>query len=143
MTPTPAADPLESVHQERFFQAAKLHEQKWPELRYLFAVPNGGLRFQREAQALKRQGVRAGVPDVWLPVARTAPGGGVYHGWVGELKRYAGVASDLSEDQKRWLAWLRSQGYCADWYRGWDLMWASLVTYLELPKAASPQQSLN
>lgn len=31
---------------------------------YWFAVPNGGYRHPREAAALKRAGVRAGVPDL-------------------------------------------------------------------------------
>lgn len=37
-----------------------------PELSMLYAVPNGGRRDKAEAAHLKRQGVRAGVPDLCL-----------------------------------------------------------------------------
>src|SRR5262245_53141739 len=40
-----------------------------PELRLVFAVPNGGLRHKATAIRLRREGVRAGVPDVCVPLA--------------------------------------------------------------------------
>lgn len=46
-----------------------------PELSMLYAVPNGGRRDKAEAAHLKRQGVRAGVPDLCLAVPK-----GKYHG---------------------------------------------------------------
>src|SRR5258708_2204143 len=44
---------------------------------YFWAVPNGGVRNPREAQRLKRMGVRAGVFDLHflLPAARDHSGG--------------------------------------------------------------------
>ena len=41
-----------------------------PELSMLYAVPNGGRRDKAEAAHLKRQGVRAGVPDLCLAVPK-------------------------------------------------------------------------
>lgn len=52
-----------------------------PELSMLYAVPNGGRRDKAEAAHLKRQGVRAGVPDLCLAVPK-----GKYHGLYIELK---------------------------------------------------------
>lgn len=52
-----------------------------PEVDMLFHVPNGGSRDRREAARLKAQGVRAGVPDLCLPVPS-----GAYHGLFIELK---------------------------------------------------------
>ena len=45
---------------------------QWCDIRRIpvFHVPNGGSRDKREAANLKRQGVRAGVPDLVVPVAR-------------------------------------------------------------------------
>ena len=72
-------DPLESWHQEMLIRTAALHERQHPELRYLFAVPNGGYRHKATAAAMQRQGCRAGVPDLCLPVPR-----GGYAAWYGE-----------------------------------------------------------
>lgn len=42
---------------------------------YLYSVPNGGKRNAREAARLKAQGVKAGVPDLVLPIAVGGYGG--------------------------------------------------------------------
>ena len=61
--------PSESVEQSRLFQWARMQQGRWPELRLLYHIPNGGSRHRLEAIHLKQQGVRAGVPDLCLPVA--------------------------------------------------------------------------
>ena len=77
---------------------------RFPELQYLFHVPNGGVRSRGEAGKLKAAGVREGVPDLFLPV----PAGG-FHGLCIEMK--AGD-DDLKPAQIRWRDFLTSQGYC-------------------------------
>ena len=52
--------------------------RQWPELALLHHIPNGGTRDAVEAKHLKQQGVKSGVPDICLPVAR-----GGYHGLFG------------------------------------------------------------
>ncbi|WP_304598250.1 VRR-NUC domain-containing protein [Adlercreutzia caecimuris] len=70
-----------------------------------FHVPNGGSRHPAEAANLKRQGVRPGVPDLCVPVARCG-----YHSlWI-EMKAPKGRISDA---QRGWLDLLRSEGHCA------------------------------
>lgn len=76
---------------------------QYPDLDLLYHIPNGGSRNKMEAANLKRQGVRAGVPDLCLPVAR-----GEYHGLYIELK--AGK-NKPTEKQKEWLENLTKQGY--------------------------------
>ena len=71
----------ESGHQEALFEWAAYHMDCMPELEYMHHIPNGGKRDKRTAVALKRQGVKAGVPDICLPVARNG-----YHGLYIELK---------------------------------------------------------
>ena len=58
----------------------------YPALRWMHAIPNGGNRNPREAVRLKRQGVKSGVSDIFLPmVVRSA--GGHYAGLYIEMKR--------------------------------------------------------
>ena len=76
-------------------------------IRLMMHIPNGGYRKPSEAARFRALGVRAGVPDILLPVAR-----GGYHGlWI-ELKRRRG--GRVSDEQSGWLDALKRQGYaCA------------------------------
>ena len=77
---------------------------KHPELALLYAIPNGGKRSIKTARMLKATGVKAGVPDMCLPVPRYP-----YHGLYIELKRRKG--GRVSEKQSEWLQDLRKEGY--------------------------------
>ena len=101
----------EAEEQEAVFRWAAWQARQTPALELLFHVPNGGRRDAKEAAHLKRQGVRAGVPDLCLPVAR-----GGYHGLFIELKTEGGRAS---EAQKDWIARLRLEDYKAEICVGW------------------------
>lgn len=52
--------------QSAFFDWVYMMESAEPRLKLCFAIPNGGSRNVIEAKKLKRMGVRAGVPDVFL-----------------------------------------------------------------------------
>ena len=93
----------ESGHQEALFSWAAYRTGLMPELQYMYHVPNGGKRDKATAAVLKRQGVKAGVPDIMLPAARAG-----YHGLYIELK--AGE-NTTTKKQKEWLEYLRQQGY--------------------------------
>ncbi len=71
----------------------------------IFHIPNGGLRSKSEAARMKSEGVRAGVPDLCIPVAR-----GSYHSLYIELKAEGGKPT---EKQVEWIHLLRAQGMCA------------------------------
>lgn len=77
-----------------------------PELNLIFHIPNGGSRDKREAANLKAQGVKAGVPDLFLPVARNG-----CHGLFIEMKFGKNKPTDK---QKEWLHELAAQGYRCD-----------------------------
>lgn len=98
--------PTEAQEQTAVFNWAAVMARKWPELRLLHHIPNGGSRNAREAHNLRMQGVKAGIPDICLPVARRG-----YHGLYIEMKRRKG--GRISEDQGTVLGLLREQGYCA------------------------------
>lgn len=74
-----------------------------PVLALLHAIPNGGKRDIRTDAMLKAEGVKPGVPDIFLPIAR-----GPYHGMYIELKRRKGGV--LSKEQEAWIRALDGRG---------------------------------
>ena len=66
----------------------------------IFAIPNGGQRSIAAAGRLKTEGVSSGVPDLFIPA---------WGLWI-EMKRIKG--GKLSSEQKDWIAYLESVGYC-------------------------------
>jgi hypothetical protein len=98
--------------------------QTTPELELLFAIPNGGHRHISVAIALRDEGVKAGVPDLMLPVARDP-----YHGLFIEMKTQKGR---VSSKQKRWIKLLKEQGYRVDVCRCFEEARAVLCDYLEI-----------
>lgn len=117
--------PTESVEQQCLFRWAAFQIGRYPELKLLYHVPNGGSRKKSEAGRFKAEGVKAGVPDLCLPVAR-----GCYHGLYIELKRLK--HSKTSEDQKAWLAQLTEQRYCAVVCKGWEAAAKVITEYLNM-----------
>lgn len=118
--------PTESAEQQALFAWAALQACKYPELRLLFHVPNGGKRSISEAVRFKAEGVKAGVPDLFLPVAR-----GGFHGLFIELKASRGKVSAL---QNEWLTALAGQGYRAEICFGSEEARGVLTGYLKLGK---------
>jgi hypothetical protein len=116
--------PLEAVEQTLLFQWARLQSGKYPELELMYHVPNGGSRNRVEAARLKGQGVRAGVPDICLPVAR-----GSKHGLYIELKRTKG--GRVSEEQTGWIEALEAQGYAVAICKGWEAASETILKYLK------------
>ena len=55
--------------------------QKYPELKWLHHIPNGGSRNRAEAVKLKQMGVKSGVSDLCLPYPK-----GIYCGLYIEMK---------------------------------------------------------
>lgn len=114
----------EAQEQRFLFQWAGYAEQQYPELKLLHHIPNGGKRDVRTAANLKKEGVKAGVPDICLPVAR-----GQYHGLYIELKT---VKGKVQKNQKEWLNALNSEGYATKVCYGWLEAKEAIEKYLEL-----------
>ncbi len=100
---------------------------RWPELKLLHHIPNGGRRDPIEGRHLKQQGVKSGVPDLCLPVAQ-----GGYHGLYIELKTQTGRPT---EEQKWWGEQLLEQGYMWEVCHGWQNAVRVLEWYMELQEA--------
>jgi hypothetical protein len=127
-----AESALEEGEQKALFEWAALSEGRFPELRWMFHVPNGGLRPKVTAKRLTAQGVKAGVPDICLPVAR-----GGFHGlWI-EMKRRVG--GNASTKQMTWIGYLNQAGYKAVICEGWQEAAAIITAYLESESGTAPR----
>lgn len=113
----------ESDEQQALFVWAKLMQTQHPELSLLHAIGNGGKRNLIEAARMKREGVKAGVSDIMLPVARNG-----FHGLYIELKVGKNKAS---ADQKWWLSETTKQGYYSTVCYGWVEAKEVIEKYLE------------
>jgi len=76
---------------------------------YLIHIPNGGSRNYLEACKLKRQGVKAGVSDLFFAYPKNN-----YHGLWLEIKRRKPLSSVLSKHQKEWIELMKNVGYKCD-----------------------------
>jgi hypothetical protein len=109
---------------------AQVHPEQYGALRWLYATPNGawlaGNQRQRIGQwrKLVNEGVKKGVPDLCLPVARRG-----YHGCYIEMKR--SKREKPSAEQTEWIAGLTNEGYCARVCYGADEAIELLTWYME------------
>lgn len=95
----------------------------------LVHIPNGGSRRNAfEGWRLKQQGVRAGVSDLLLPVAR----GGFFGLWI-EFKAAPPNDAAVTDAQKEWVDLMREQGYRAEICLGVAAALAVLTDYLSMP----------
>lgn len=89
--------------QSTFILWCKYNRIRYPELDLIFAIPNGGVRDAVTGFRMKREGVRAGVPDLFLPAPREP-----FHGIFIEMKAKGGRASQPQRDM---MLALSAQGY--------------------------------
>jgi len=128
VTPVTVQGDSEHDAQVAVFQWIDANMDRYPALRTAFAVPNGGHRFAATAGKLKREGVRAGVPDMFVLSPR-AHAGNLYHGLAIELK----VGKNKpTEAQVRWISDLRYFGYMAIVCWGAQAAIDTIKHYLEI-----------
>lgn len=114
----------EAAEQEKLFRWAAFMEDRFPALGLLHHIPNGGSRNVLEAANLKRQGVKAGVPDVCLPVPSSGR-----HGLYIEMK-YG--KNKPTEKQRAWLTALKNQGYAVAVCYSWEQAQTVICKYLQI-----------
>ena len=105
---------------------ARANVARYPALRWLFSIPNGGHRRIRQAALLKEEGVLRGVADLCLPFPNT-----LYHGLYIEVKRTDGRHSDIRPEQFEFLDWVNGQGYLGVVCFGRAEIIAALEDYLQ------------
>ncbi len=141
-----------SEHNEQamLFQVVQKYVAQYPVLKLLHAIPNGGIRpgfktknklgkstwFSPTAKKLKAEGVRSGIPDIFLPVARPVmyeiegyelPTKETYHGYYLEMKF---GKNKLSDNQVYWIGQLEEQGYKCEVHYTWQAAWEGIKKYL-------------
>jgi hypothetical protein len=116
---------IPSEHQEQvdLVKWAELMKRQIPALSLLHAIPNGGDRHPAVGRKLKDEGVKAGFPDLNLPVARRG-----YYGLFIEMKNRIG--GRLSSDQKWWKEALQREGYRVEICHGFEAAKAVIEEYL-------------
>lgn len=115
--------PTESEEQQALFRWAQFNSGKYPELRLMYHIPNEGKRSVTTGRRMRLEGLRSGVPDICIPVAR-----GGYSALYVEMKRRKG--GRVSDEQKRWLNDLNAAGNAAIVCRGWEEAAERIVEYL-------------
>ena len=93
---------LEHQEQAKLFCWASVNTPNIPQLKLLYAIPNGGKRTIQVAIKLKREGVKAGTPDVCLPYPING-----YGALYVEMKTDDGP---VSPDQKKRIKELQEAG---------------------------------
>lgn len=96
------------------------------ELDWLHAIPNGGARGDSKTSKIrgsqmKSEGVRAGVADIFWPVARKG-----YHGLYIEMKTPTG---GIQPKQKEFRNFVLYQGYAFSYERSWSSAAALIRNY--------------
>lgn len=87
--------PTEEEEQTVVMHWATMAAGRWPELRLLFHIPNGGKRSKTEAARFRAAGVRSGVPDLFFAV------------------RARRVPRDVDRDESHWRACIAGTGAMA------------------------------
>ena len=93
---------IPTEHQEQSLVVKYCTLKKIP----IFHIPNGSYKSVTARTKSKQEGLKAGVPDLMIPVANKN-----HHGLFIEMKRVKN--SKVSVHQKQWIELLNKQGYKA------------------------------
>lgn len=125
----------EDTEQINVVSWANWNVNRYPELRWLFHVPNGGSRNKQEAVKFKQMGVKAGVSDLCLPYPK-----GIYCGLFIEMK----YGNNRQQDtQKEFLANMAAAGhFVATCYSAEEAI-KVIEEYLNLALCYCPEEDFN
>ncbi len=112
--------------QAEIVQWAYKESKNNPDLWLLAHCPNGGWRGYAAGMRFKSLGVKAGIPDLMLLVAK----GGFIGFWL-EVKTATGKVAD---NQKEWHRRLQAAGHCVGVVRTAEEGINAIKWYLEQPK---------
>lgn len=96
----------ETGEQQAVIEWCELSKGKYSELDLIFHIPNEGKRSNAKGAELKSIGLKSGVSDLCLPVAR-----GGYHALYIEMKKNAKCRP--TKHQKEWIVKLNEQNNLA------------------------------
>jgi hypothetical protein len=117
-----AAAGTEHAHQCALFCWISKQIEQYPELQWVFAIPNGGERSASQAARLKAEGVKSGVSDIFLPFPKKG-----YSGFFIEMKKPKGKES---KEQKEFGSFVTVQGFLYSCCIGWEEARDAIKWYL-------------
>lgn len=126
----------EHGEQMAVFCWASKQMQRFPVLRWMYAIPNGGGRSAAQGAMLKAEGVKGGVADICLPVpclSGTTNEYGQHLQYAGlyiEMKKATGIVSDVKPEQLAFAAFVVGQGYMWEVCYGWVEAVTAIQSYL-------------
>lgn len=120
-----AAPNTEHSHQAALFCWAGSVMDKYPEIEWMYAVPNGGERNKIVAAKMKAEGVKRGISDICLPFARHG-----YHSFYIEMKKPGNIKGE-TDDQKKFGAFLTETGFLYACFDHWEQARDAILWYLE------------
>jgi len=115
----------EDTEQMRVMYWAAAAECRYPQLKWLHHIPNGGTRNSAEAIKLKQMGVKRGISDLHLPYPR-----GKYCGMYIEMKYGKNVTT---REQAEFLCDMKAAGHCVAVCHDAQAAIELITRYMELP----------
>lgn len=116
----------EDTEQIKVIRWAAAAECRYPELKWLHHIPNGGTRNSQEAIKLKNMGVKPGISDLHFPFPH-----GRYHGLYIEMKYRRNT---LTKMQLEFLRDMSVAGYCVAVCYDAEVAEKLIEKYINLPK---------
>lgn len=129
LTPEQLAGDSEHSQQVALFAWAADNVGKYPALQYMFAIPNGFFGSAEQKGKMKAEGLRTGVPDIFLPFAINHA-----HGLFIEMKveKYRNHKDGgCSDEQIDFINYTTSTNYCCKVCYNWEEARDTLIAYLE------------
>jgi hypothetical protein len=124
----------EDGNQAAIFCWAQINVAKYPALKWLHAIPNGGSRHIATATNLIATGVKSGVWDIFLPCPIQTKWAEQYAGLYIEMKiekRRNQKNGGLTDEQVMFGAYAESVGYYCKVCYNWEEVRDILIEYLE------------
>lgn len=112
----------EEQEQAAVFEWAAYEQAQYPGLELMFHIPNGGYRDKATAARLKATGVKAGVPDIFLPVPR--------YGYAGLFIEMKVGTNKPTREQAWYLDNLSRSGYAVEVCNGFQQAVDAITGYM-------------
>jgi len=123
----------EHGEQAALFQWCALNIKEYPQLKWLYAIPNGFFATAGQKAKMKAEGLKDGVPDICLPLSKVLDKYKLVSGLYIELKipkRRNHKNGGCSNEQYEWLTYLINAGYQCYVCYGWEDARDKILEYL-------------